>query len=208
MKTTPYQGILLLGPTGSGKTPLGSVIARRGFRGERCAHFDFGAELRRAVEPESRPRAILTEEAAFLRNVLASGALLEDKDFPLAEKILQAFLASNAEDCHTRIVLNGLPRHVGQAEAIGHIVQVATVIHLECSAETVLARLRSNIGGDRAGRDDDQLAMVRAKLATFARRTAPLVEFYADLGATILSLGVTADTTPDDAWRRLCDGGS
>lgn len=41
-----YAAMVLLGPTGSGKTPLGHVFAARGFLNRRCAHFDFGENLR------------------------------------------------------------------------------------------------------------------------------------------------------------------
>ena len=39
-------GILLLGPTGSGKTPLGDRLQIRDLWGRRCHHFDFGVRLR------------------------------------------------------------------------------------------------------------------------------------------------------------------
>jgi len=41
-----HPAILLLGPTGTGKTPLGNVLALRGWRGQPCLQFDFGANLR------------------------------------------------------------------------------------------------------------------------------------------------------------------
>ena len=44
------SAILLLGPTGSGKTPLGELMERRGFGGRRCRHFDLGDRLRRFVQ--------------------------------------------------------------------------------------------------------------------------------------------------------------
>ncbi len=47
--TPRNAAILLLGPTGTGKTPLGNVLAVRGWRGLPCLHFDFGANLRELV---------------------------------------------------------------------------------------------------------------------------------------------------------------
>ena len=48
------RAIVLLGPTGSGKTPLGDLIERCGLWGAPCLHFDFGACLRSIVE-QDRP---------------------------------------------------------------------------------------------------------------------------------------------------------
>ena len=41
------MAVLILGSTGSGKTPLGEYIEQNGLNGIKCHHFDFGACLRR-----------------------------------------------------------------------------------------------------------------------------------------------------------------
>ena len=62
-----HDAILLLGPTGSGKTPLGAALEEHGVCGRQCLHFDFGENLRACAEG----RGTLTdEEMAFLRGVL------------------------------------------------------------------------------------------------------------------------------------------
>ena len=194
------SAVLLLGPTGSGKTPLGDLLATRGWQGRRCLHFDFGAELRRLVQA-NRPGEIVSQnEIDFLRRVLDSGALLEDEHFPLAARILGAFLLAHDAEEDTWVVLNGLPRHAGQARAVEAIVRVRGVVQLQCSAETVLARIRGNAGGDRAGRIDDDPPAVGRKLATFRERTAPLVMHYRRQGAWVETIAVTADMTPEQMW--------
>ena len=197
------RAVLLLGPTSSGKTPLGDLIAERGLWGARCVHFDFGANLRRLVERDVPDELVSRADLDFLRDVLQSGALLEDEHFPLAERILRSFLRQSGADAHTLVVLNGLPRHVGQAEAAGAIVGVVAVIHLRCSTEVILERIRSNVGGDRTRRVDDDEPSVRRKLALFRERTAPLVDHYRASGARIETVDVTATTTPSDAWHVL-----
>ena len=182
---TRYRGLLLLGPTGSGKTPLGQTLQRRGLWQSRCLHFDFGEQLREVVRRDCPDGLIRREEIDFLGEVLRSGALLEDEHFPIAQHLLQSFLAARDADARTLVVLNGLPRHVGQARAVDAIVEVTAVVYLQCSAETVLARIRANAGGDRADRVDDDLASVRRKLSIFAERTAPLVEHYRAGGAVV-----------------------
>ena len=202
---TQYQGILLLGPTGSGKTPLGDQIAERGLGNRRLCHFDFGANLRRAARGETPEGVFLDSERAFLQSVLESGALLENDRFGLAERILKRFLEDRCRDGRREVVLNGLPRHVGQAEAVGEFVHVHSVVTLECTDNVVFARIASNVGGDRAHRNDDGLEDIRRKLAVYAKRTSPLVEHYRNRGASVVSIPVTAETTPDSAYRAVAD---
>jgi len=191
--------LLLLGPTGSGKTPLGRLIEKRGLWGRRFVHFDFGAQLRAVVEgsrfshsgeaaqaaPDSAGSSGLARgaqrplfaprEIAFFEDVLQRGALLEDEHFHLAARLLHAFLDQRRANQQTWVVLNGLPRHVGQARDLEAHLQVRMVVVLECSAETVLERIRRNVAGDRTGRPDDEPQLVAQKLAVYQRRTAPLL---------------------------------
>jgi adenylate kinase family enzyme len=198
---TQYQGILLLGPTGSGKSPLGDRIEAAGLGERRFRHFDFGANLRRVVA--TADAAFSQEELEFLRAVLQSGALLENERFPLAERILSRFLETHCDDGRTEVVLNGLPRHAGQAAAVGRMVYIHTVVALECSEEVVLARIEANVGGDRSERSDDSRADVGRKLAIYGEWTGPLVDHYRRAGRSVLGLPVTAEMTPEAAWSLL-----
>jgi len=238
------DAILLIGPTGSGKTPLGDRLAADGLAGRPCRHFDFGAQLRRIAAGDRPPGEMTPEDVTFIRSVLATGALLEDEHFPVAERILRTFLAerpgapeergmdtvptgrqvlparpgagpapepeSTAKMAVRRtgetpvprsggdlIVLNGLPRHVGQAKDIERILHVLAVIELACPPEVVLARIRTNAGGDRGRRDDDGDDLIRRKLATYAARTAPLLAHYRRLAVPIYRLTVAAATTAE-----------
>jgi adenylate kinase family enzyme len=197
---TPLPSLLLLGPTGSGKTPLGQVLQERGLSGRRCLHFDFGDNLRQAVERD-RPDEILSlDDLQFLRGVLQTGALLEDDDFPIAERVLRSFLDRERADQETLLVLNGLPRHVGQAEALREMLDVGTVVTLVCTPEVVFHRIATNAGGDRTERSDDEQADIRRKLSIYARRTAPLVDHYQQRGARLVELQVSTETTADQLW--------
>jgi adenylate kinase len=198
--------ILLLGPTGSGKTPLGELIEARGLGGARCLHFDFGANLRQLVERGSPEPPLTVVDIEFLRGILRIGALLEDEHFPLAAAVLRSFLARRGAEAGTVVVLNGLPRHPGQAEALEPYLDVRQVVRLACSGETALDRIRSNVGGDRAGREDDDLESVRAKLAIFAARTEPLLAHYRARGTPIETVRVTSTMRPEDVWHVLSAG--
>jgi adenylate kinase family enzyme len=224
--------LLLLGPTGSGKTPLGRLIESRGLWGQAWWHFDFGENLRQAVARD-RPDGILSaDDLAFLRDVLATGRLLEDEHFPIARRLLQSFLAQRStaerpdadqagagqggraergraepERAEPGVVLNGLPRHVGQAERVEALLDVRAVIALECDATTVLARLARDTGGDRGGRPDDRPEDVRRKLAIFNKRTSPLLGHYAARGVPIIGVRVGSDTSPEAVLQAVAQRG-
>ncbi|MBN1675311.1 MAG: nucleoside monophosphate kinase [Kiritimatiellae bacterium] len=193
-----HSAILLLGPTGSGKTPLGEALEARGLCGRRCFHFDFGAQLRRAAAHEAEPAGLTAADVAFIRDVLDSGALLEKETFHIAETILRAFVDARRVAPADLIVLNGLPRHVGQAADVARLVRVERVVRLACDAETVRARIRTNAGGDRTQRTDDDPGRVAAKLATYERRTIPLIEYYVGLGVPVDTISIGPTTTARD----------
>ncbi len=215
---TRYPALLLLGPTGSGKTPLGNLLEERGRAGARCLHFDFGANLRRLVERDRPDEHFGPEDLAFLRRVLQSRALLENEQFPMAERVLRSFLAEREGgrvgereggrgSCRAAtdllVVLNGLPRHTGQAHAVDRILDVREVVWLRCTAETVLARIAGNVGGDRGGREDDDPPSVRRKLERFHARTAPLLDHYRARGTRITTIEVTPALTAQQMWQAL-----
>jgi adenylate kinase family enzyme len=140
---TRRGAVLLMGPTGSGKTPLGQLMESRGLWGFPCLHFDFGHELRNSVVS---PGTFLSgDEREFVTHVLNAGALLDDEHFPLALKIFEGFINSHNPDRRTIIVLNGMPRHTGQAERMQELVRMLAVVSLECPPETVVRRIR--LGG-------------------------------------------------------------
>ena len=194
-----HNAILIIGPTGSGKTPLGDTLERRGLWNQHCIHFDFGHQLRLSAAADA-PQLLSPDELRVIRQLLATGALLEDDQFPIARKILLAFLRDRCTSDDDLILLNGLPRHLGQAADIGDIVRITHLIHLICAPDTLLQRIRTNAGGDRTGRLDDTLPAVRRKLVTFELRTKPLIDHYRSLGIPIIEHSVAPDEKPDILW--------
>ncbi len=200
MAARPWPSLLLVGPTGSGKTPLGEEIRRRGLRGRRCVHFDFGATLR-SVAANPRPWDVLTPaELASIRASLTTGALFEDRDMPLIVKIVERFAETRGLTPGSLLVLNGLPRHRKQAESLAGLVGVERVIQLEAPAAVVRERMRLDTGGDRADRADDTLEAVERRLADFEDRTLALVDHYRGLGVPVLVIPVTAAMTAGEMF--------
>src|SRR4030067_1924862 len=119
--TFPVDAALLLGPTGAGKSPLGDALEVHGLFGRRCLHLDFGAELRSAVSTGKGSAAYSSEELDFIHGVLERGLLLENEHFPLAKKIVTLFLEQTGFTQRDLLILNGVPRRLGQAQAIEEI---------------------------------------------------------------------------------------
>lgn len=197
------HAILLLGPTGSGKTPLGEAMERRGIHGCRAVHFDFGAHLRAAVANPKEYPLLTPGEVSTLEGKLRTNALLEDNEFPIAEKIIACFVA-NIHHFHYRyIILNGIPRHGGQAQAIDALVRVVAVICLDCSAEVVRYRITNDEGGDRSLRNDDSAEEIERKLNVFHDRTLPLLEYYRMCNVPVHSIRIEKDMGVDDVLHRV-----
>jgi adenylate kinase family enzyme len=199
----PVPALLLLGPTGVGKSPLGDEIGRSGLFSRKAHHLDFGDELRAAINDRGRSASYTANELAFIHGVLEQGLLLENEHFPLARKIISLFLKRSRFEAKDLLVLNGIPRHAGQARDMASIAAVRAVVVLESTAEVVLARLRENVGGDRTERIDDHAELVEKKLVLFRERTAPLVDHYAAKGCPLYRIDVTASMTPPAAYDAL-----
>jgi adenylate kinase len=201
-KMIPVRSLLLIGPTGAGKTPLGDLMEEKGYGG-RCFHFDFGHQLRTFASCETPPEGFTDREITFIRGVLEEGLLLENEYFYIAEKILRLFLERCGFGGGDTLVLNGLPRHVDQAKDVDRIARVHSLVVIECSAADVHKRIAADTGGDREGRLDDDIALIEKKLEIFGKRTAPLVEHYANAGSRVLRVKVSASSTAENVYSDL-----
>jgi adenylate kinase len=190
------EAMLLIGPTGAGKTPLGEFLEHNGLWGRRCHHFDFGARLRDVGA--GLVNGFSTDEAGFIRDVLEKGVLLENETFHLALRILAGFIEGRQVRPEDMLVMNGLPRHAGQARDLAGSLRFAAIVDLQCSAAVVWERLRSNVGGDRSDRGDDTVTLVQRRLSLFAERTRPLLAWYRQRGVPEIRVVVGAQTRPAD----------
>jgi adenylate kinase len=199
----PWASWLLVGPTGSGKTPLGHLFEEKGLGSRRCRHFDFGAELRAVAAGPEGTADLAAAQIQVIRESLSSGALLEDRDFPIALGVLRAFVRRAGFGGDDRLVLNGLPRHVGQARLMEDAVRMIAVASLEAAPEVVRERIRLNTAGDRLERPDDDLRAIRKRLVIFRMRTLPLVDYYENREVPVFRLSVGTRTTAGEMYERI-----
>jgi UMP-CMP kinase len=87
---------------------------------------------------------------------------------------------SNGESV-SHFLIDGFPRSQSNIDAWNATLsreqyQVVAVLNYVCPEETLIGRLLER--GKSSGRADDNLASVRARFATFAKETAPLLDYY------------------------------
>lgn len=188
------QAILLLGPTGSGKSPLGALLEKR----MGWAHFDFGHELRLIARGEG-DFGLTDAEREYVKDILHDHALFPDDKFHIVEKILTDFLDRNSHA--PGIILNGLPRHIGQTEGVSQHVDIKSIAVLDCNREVSANRIVDRLKGltnDHAGRTDDTHRAHERKFIHYTRRTGPLIDHYEDTGVGIIRVPVGRDTNEAD----------
>ncbi len=113
----------------------------------------------------------------------------------------------NQPDCSKGFIMDGVPRTIAQAEALGKITNIDIVLDLDTSEKIIIERL----GGrrlcpnclavyhaintppkkegicDKCGsrleqRDDDRPEAVKKRLQEYSLKTKPLKEFYKNMG--------------------------
>jgi adenylate kinase len=92
------------------------------------------------------------------------------------------------------LVLDGIPRTVGQADLLDERVAVIRIVYLVCDdVEQLVQRLRQRtVQYGRA--DDADKRLIRQRLAVYEQNTSPLLEYYpAELMAKIDALRPPAE---------------
>lgn len=107
------------------------------------------------------------------------------------------------EDCQDGYVLDGFPRTIEQAVALGNFAEIDLAINIAVDAELVVERIagrrmcacgesyhvswhKSDVcdkcGAKLYQRDDDKEDTVKARLDVYEKQTAPLLAYYAERG--------------------------
>ncbi len=202
--------IVVLGKQGAGK----GTQCKRLADSLGIPHVSTGDILRAAVRDKT-PLGLEVE------GILAAGQLVNDE---LVGRLVSERFAE--ADAQGGALLDGYPRNAAQAAMLEEILGddgIKLVLSLDVANELVAERLSARrvcqecgaiyrdtdieaisgtcekCGGDVVQRDDDQPAAILARLATYERDTAPLLDFYAARGLLVhvdgaqLADEVTAD---------------
>ena len=183
------MNVIFLGPPGAGKgTQAVRVCERLGI-----PQISTGDILRRAMK-EGTPTGLAA------KSYVDKGLLVP------AEVVIAIGRERLAlEDCQTGYILDGFPRTVPQAEALAQFAKIDAVIDIEVSDEKLTERLSgrrvclncggtyhvSTLGGkttcakcgnELIQRNDDKAETVLSRLSVYHAQTAPLIDYYAQLG--------------------------
>jgi adenylate kinase len=175
--------MVMLSPPGAGKGTHGRWLTEQ----TGAAHISSGDLLRAEVARGSdlgRQVAGYTERGDLVPDELIFGVLVP------------AVIAS-ARDTGG-YVLDGFPRTMPQALRAAEIAAELgivgdAVIYLSAPEEELVARLLDR--AQRDGRADDTLAVIRHRLAVYARETVPLVDYYRGRG---ILLELSTDRPEED----------
>jgi adenylate kinase len=76
------------------------------------------------------------------------------------------------------LILDGIPRSVGQAKALAETVDVKAVLNLSCANYEELVQRMKKRALKEGRKDDADENVIRERFATYDNQTKPLLEFY------------------------------
>jgi len=210
----PELNLILLGAPGSGKGTQGERL-QEDFR---LPYYATGDILRAAVVEG-------TEIGKLAKEYMDRGDLVPDEVIigVISERV-------EGEEAADGFILDGFPRTVGQAEALGEEMEklrrsVTAAVLIDVSDEEVMRRLGGRrtcvknghifhvdfdppknegvcdiCGARLIVRDDDKPEVIRHRLETYHEKTKPLVDYYEERGVL---KRVDGSLEPDEVSNRI-----
>ena len=167
--------LILLGPPGAGKGTQAKRIEER----YGAVQLSTGDMLRAAV-------AAKTPVGMKAQPIMESGGLVPDE-------IVVAIIADRLDeaDAQNGFILDGFPRTVGQAEALGGMLKTKgialdAVVELTVNEDELVKRMENRVAETKAAggqvRADDNPEAFRKRLVAYREMTAPLSDYYRSTG--------------------------
>lgn len=167
--------LIFLGPPGAGKGTQAKLLTER-----------FGIPQ---LSTGDMLRAAVAEESAVgkrAKAVMDAGQLVSDE---IVNEIVSDRI--DADDCASGFILDGYPRTVPQAVALGQMLdskglKLDAVIELKVDEAALLRRIENRVAETLAAggkvRSDDNPESVKKRLVEYREKTAPLSQHYAKTG--------------------------
>lgn len=162
--------IIISGAPGCGKGTQSEMIIEK----YHLEHFSTGDLLRNEIA-EQTPLGIEADK------YLSKGNLVPDE---MIIDVLTKAIKKLDPNCKG-VILDGYPRTVNQAEDLeklmnGMLKPTTVLIDLQVPDRELISRLLTR--GMTSGRNDDNLETIKQRLEVFEMKTAPVYEFYRQLG--------------------------
>ena len=177
--------LIIVGPPGAGKGTQAVKIAEK----HGLVHISTGDMLRAEIKKES-------ELGKMAKSMIERGELVTDSVIigMVKDRIAQP-------DCENGFILDGFPRTIPQADALGEITELDAVVDIEVPAERLVERICSRricpecgksynttthsdpkctCGATLVQRADDTVETVSNRIAVYEAQTRPLIEYYSE----------------------------
>lgn len=205
------MNIIFLGPPGAGKGTQAQIVCQR----LGIPQVSTGDMLRAAI-------AAGTEMGLKAKEYMDQGQLVPDE---VVIGIVKDRLAD--ADCQKGYILDGFPRTVEQAAALGTFAKIDVAINLDVPDDVLVKRLSGRrvcplcgapyhvdrLNGEtvcRADgtpliqRDDDKAETVQNRLAVYHQKTAPLIDHYREAGLLKnIGGGLSLEEISEEIFRTL-----
>lgn len=203
------MNLIFLGPPGAGKGTLAGLLGRE----YGIPQISTGDLFRESVRGG-------TELGRKVKQIMDRGDLVPDD---LTVALVKERLA--LPDAHQGFILDGFPRTIPQADALGKIARIDAVANFQVDDETVIRRLSGrricrkcgaiyhveNIppkvegvcdrcGGELYTRSDDQIDAIRKRLQVYQQQTEPLIRYYRNKG---LLRNIDASADPEHTLQQI-----
>ncbi len=162
--------IILCGAPGCGKGTQSALLVDK----YKLKHLSTGDLLRSEIASKSET-GILAESYISKGNLVPDEMIIE-----ILMKAIDTFSATVPG-----FILDGFPRTVEQATALEKVFEkrenkIAFLIDIQVETKELITRLLKR--GETSGRSDDNLDTIKKRLQVYETKTAPVNDFYKNLG--------------------------